>query len=160
MAKQEKEKQYKVINNMPAGALGLTMPDGKTPVLRQPGASRMCTKEEIWHIFESCKTIQKGHLFIDDKDMVNELNGLEINIDENEDHFNLNTVSKEELNSFVTTKNVTELKQLFQADGISDGTKEKIAIFAREEYKKNGMDAKKVKLIESFTGLTVAVDDE
>ena len=158
MAKQEK--QIKLINNMAAGAVGLTMPDGKTNVLRQPGAYRMCSKEEVWHIFNSCKTIQRGHVFVDDKDFVNELNGLDVSI-EDDNKLNLNTLSKDELKQVVKSNNVAELKKLFAADeNLSDGTKEKIAIIAREEYKENGMDAKKVKLIETLTGLAVMVDEE
>jgi hypothetical protein len=146
------KKQIKVVNNMPSGALGLDLDNGKTHVLRQPGAFKLISSEEIWTIFNSCKLIQKGHLFIDDVPMRVEL-GLE-----EDDSVDVNAMSRDDLRVIVKESDIQELKEVLESD-LSDGTKEKIVILAREEYKENGFDAKRLKLIENQTGLPVAEDN-
>jgi hypothetical protein len=146
------KKQIKVVNNMPAGALGIDLENGKTHVLRQPGAFKNISPEEVWAIFNSCKMIQKGHLFVDDVPMRVEL-GLE-----EDDAVDVNAMSREDLKVIVKESDIQELKEVLESD-LSDGTKEKIVILAREEYKESGFDAKRLKLIENQTGLPVAEDN-
>lgn len=146
------KKQIKVVNNMPSGALGFNLENGKVHILRQPGAFKLISSEEVWNTFNSCKLIQKGHLFIDDTSMRIEL-GLE-----EDDSVDVNALSREELKVIVTESDIKELKEVLESD-ISDGTKEKIVILAREEYKNNDLDAKRLKLIENQTGLPVAEDN-
>jgi hypothetical protein len=146
------KKQIKVVNNMPSGALGIDLDNGKTHILRQPGAFKLISSEEVWSIFNSCKSIQKGHLFIDDTSMRVEL-GLE-----EEDSVDVNAMSREDLKVIVTESDIAELKEILESD-LSDGTKEKIVILAREEYKVNSFDSKRLKLIENQTGLPVAEDN-
>jgi hypothetical protein len=147
-----KTKRIKVINNMPAGGLGIVLSDGKRKTLRQPDTFTTVSAEDIWHIFNSCKTIQKGHLYIDDTAMRVEL-GLE-----EDDSVDINALSREELRAIISESDVVELKEILDSD-VSNGTKEKLVVLAREEYKKNGMDAKKLKLLERETGLPVAEED-
>jgi hypothetical protein len=146
------KKQIKVVNNMPTGALGIDLENGKTHVLRQPGAFKLISSEEVWSIFNSCKSIQKGHLFVDDLSMRVEL-GLE-----EDDAVDVNAMSRDDLRVIVKESDIQELKEVLESD-LSDGTKEKIVILAREEYKENGFDAKRLKLIEKQTGLPVAEDN-
>lgn len=147
-----KVKKIKVINNLPAGALGLNLVNGKKFVLRNPDNFTQITPEDVWHIFNSCKTIQKGYLYIDDSVMRVEL-GLE-----EEDFIDINALSRDELKSIINDYDISELKEVFQSD-LSDGTKEKIAILAREQYKTSTLDAKKLKLIEQETGLAIVEQD-
>lgn len=150
MAKEARK--IKVVNNMPAGALGLDLSDGKTHVLRKPGAFKQISEDDVWHIFNACKTIQKGHAHIDDKQMRIEL-GLE-----EDDAIDVNALSKDDLRVMVDEADIVELKEILDAD-ISKGTKERIVVLARDIYKESGMDAKKVKLLEAKTGMPVAEDD-
>lgn len=146
------KKQIKVVSNMPAGALGISLTNGKNHVLRKPDAFMNISEEDVWHIFNSCKTIQKGYLYIDDKAMRVEL-GLE-----DAEGVDVNALSREELKDMLDTSSPEELKEIFQAD-LSDGTREKIVILAREQFKANGMDAKKLKVIENETGLPIMEND-
>ncbi|EGL17486.1 MULTISPECIES: hypothetical protein [unclassified Paenibacillus] len=148
----KKEQLVKVVNNMPVGGLGIDNQEGKIKILRKPGTSINVSHDDIWHIFNSCKMIQKGHLYIDDKSMRQEL-GLE-----DGDTVDVNSLSREELKEVVTAGNIEELKKLFGAD-LSQGTKEKIVILAREQYKESSIDAKILKLIETETGMPVAQEN-
>lgn len=145
-------KKIKLVNNMPVGALGIELTDGKNHVLRKPGAYKMVTPEDVWHIFNSCKTIQKGHAYIDDKNMRIEL-GLE-----EDDSIDVNALSRDDLKVIVEESDIQDLKEVLESD-LSKGTKERIVILARDIYKESGMDAKKLKLIEAETGLPIAEDD-
>lgn len=142
----------KVINNMPNGGLGLELANGKKRSLPAPNAYTEITSEDIWHIFNSCKTIQKGYLFIDSKAMRVEL-GLEDN-----DGMDVNAMSREDLKVIVVDKPISELKEILESD-LSDGTKEKIVVLAREVYGESGMDARKVALIENETNMPIAEVD-
>lgn len=147
-----KDKKIKVVNNMPKGSLGIKLSDGKSYVLSKPGAYHMCSKEDVWHIFNTCNTIQRGYAFIDDKAMRVEL-GLE-----ESDGIDINALSKKELTEIVEEYSDKEIKELFDAD-ISNVTIEKIVLIARELYKKGKMDAKKMKVIETETGQPIAESD-
>jgi hypothetical protein len=151
MAKNENRK-IKVINNMPAGALGIELVDGKTHVLRKPSAFKLVSVDDIWHIFNSCKTIQKGHAYIDDRQMRVDL-GLE-----EDDAIDVNAISKDDLRVIVDESDIAELKDILEAD-LSHGTKERIIVLARDIYKEKGMDARKMKLLETEIGMPVAEDD-
>lgn len=146
------ERKVKVVNNMPAGALGIDLVDGKTHVLRKPGAFKLISSEDVWHIFNSCKTIQKGHAYIDDKPM-----RIELGLEEN-DEIDVNALSKDDLKEMVDEADISELKEILEAD-LSLGTKERIIVLARDIYKEKGMDARKMKLLETSTGMPVADED-
>lgn len=146
------ERKIKVVNNMPAGALGLDLSDGKTHVLRKPSAFKLISVDDVWHIFNSCKTIQKGHAFIDDKQM-----RIELGLEEDE-AVDVNALSRDELKVMVDDSDIAELKEILDAD-LSNGTKERIIVLARDIYKEKGMDARKMKLLESNIGMPVATDD-
>lgn len=147
-----KSNSIKVINNMPAGGLGIELANGKKRILPEPESFINITVEDIWHTFNTCKTIQKGYLFIDDKDMRIEL-GLE-----DDEGIDINAISREDLKVIVVDKPVSELKEILESD-LSDGTKEKIVILAREIYASEGMDARKVSMIENLTNMPVTEND-
>lgn len=146
------ERKIKLVNNMPAGALGLDLSDGKTHVLRKPNAFKLVSVDDIWHIFNSCKTIQKGHAFVDDKQM-----RIELGLEEDE-AIDVNALSRDELKVMVDEADISELKEILDAD-LSNGTKERIIVLARDIYKEKGMDARKMKLLETNIGMPVANDD-
>jgi len=145
-------KNIKVVNNMPAGRLGLEYSNGKKFVLPSQTAFTNIPTDEVWHIYNSCKTIQKGYLFIDDKAMRVEL-GLE-----DEEGTDINALSRTDLKEIVIDRPISEIKEILSSD-LSDGTKEKIIILAREEYKEKGMDAKKVKLFEAELNMPIMESD-
>jgi hypothetical protein len=147
-----KERKIKVVNNMPAGALGIDTVDGKTHILRKPEAYKLVSVDDIWHIFNSCKTIQKGHAFIDDKQM-----RIELGLEEDES-IDVNALSKTDLRVMVDESDIAELKEILDAD-LSTGTKERIIVLARDIYKEKGMDARKMKLLETNIGMPIADDD-
>ncbi|NBI28603.1 hypothetical protein [Chengkuizengella marina] len=145
------KKKYKVVNNMPNGALGIVKSDGKSSVLRKPSTFTQLDSEDIWHIFNTCKTIQKGYLYIDSQAMRTEL-GLE-----EAEFVDINALSRDDLREYVKGS-LDDLKEVFQTN-LSDGTREKIVLLAREEYKENSLDAKKMKFIETETGQSIAEVD-
>lgn len=146
------EKSIKVVNNMPNGGLGIDLANGKKKILPKPNSFTEITKEDIWHIYNICRTIQKGYLFIDDKEMRVEL-GLE-----DGDGIEINAMCREDLKSIVVDKPLSELKEILESD-LSDGTKEKIVVLAREVYNSDGMDARKVAVIENATNMPVSEND-
>lgn len=146
------DRKIKLVNNMPAGALGIETVDGKQHVLRKPEAYKLVSTDDIWHIFNSCKTIQKGHAFIDDKQM-----RIELGLEEDES-IDVNALSKPDLRVMVDESDIAELKEILDAD-LSTGTKERIIVLARDIYKEKGMDARKMKLLETSIGMPIADDD-
>lgn len=151
MSKADSRK-IKIVNNMPVGALGIDTIDGKTHVLRKPEAFKLVSVEDVWHIFNSCKTIQKGHAYVDDKQM-----RIELGLEEDES-IDVNALSKNDLRVMVDESDIKELKEILGAD-LSTGTKERIIVLARDIYKEKGMDARKMKLLETETGMPIAEDD-
>lgn len=146
-------KNIKVVNNMPNGGLGLELANGKKKTLPKPDAFTEITQEDIWHIFNTCRTIQKGYLFIDDKSM-----RIELELEDDEGGIDVNAMSREDLKVIVVDKPISELKDILESD-LSDGTKEKIVVLAREIYNSDGMDARKVSLIEKETNMPISESD-
>jgi hypothetical protein len=149
-----KSKKIRVENNMPSGSMSFFTSDGKKKLLRQPGAFTTLSPDDIWHVFNTCKLIQSGYLFIDDKDM-----RVELGLEEDDGSIDVNALSLKDLKDLVLNSTVDELKEVLESD-LSDGTKEKIANIARDEYKNNTFDAKKLSLIEKETGLIIEDDGE
>jgi|GEM_PF-2777701 len=147
-----KAKMIRVVNNMPTGSLGIVLTDGKPIVLSKPGSYKEVSFDNVLNIYNSCKLIQKGHLYIDNKDVRIEF-GLE-----DGDQVDINALSREELGELVKESDAKHLETILAAD-TSDGTKEKIVLLAREQYKNESMDAKKVKVIETATGMSVTEED-
>lgn len=145
-------KKIRVVNNMPVGKLGLEFSNGKKHILTNQNSFTNIFEEEVWHIFNSCKAIQKGYLFIDDQKMRIEL-GLE-----DEDGVDVNALSRDDLKAIVIDRPISEIKEILDSD-LSSGTKEKIIVLAREEYKDNGMDAKRVKLLEKELAMPIMEND-
>ncbi|MCY9594036.1 hypothetical protein PC41400_08045 [Paenibacillus chitinolyticus] len=143
-----KTKMIRVVNNMPTGSLGIVLTDGKPIVLPKPGNYKEVSFDNVLNIFNSCKLIQRGHLYIDNKDVRIEF-GLE-----DGDQVDINALSREELGELVKESDAKQLEAILAAD-TSDGTKEKIVLLAREQYNNESMDAKKVKVIETATGMSV-----
>ncbi|EGL20047.1 MULTISPECIES: hypothetical protein [unclassified Paenibacillus] len=147
-----KAKMIRVVNNMPTGSLGIVLTDGKPIVLPKPGSYKEVSFDNVLNIYTSCKLIQKGHLYIDNKEVRIEF-GLE-----DGDQVDINALSREELGELVKESDAKHLETILAAD-TSDGTKEKIVLLAREQYKNESMDAKKVKVIETATGMSVTEED-
>lgn len=147
-----KANSIKVINNMPNGGLGLDLANGKKIILPKPDSFANITRDDIWHIFNTCRTIQKGYLFIDDKEM-----RIDIGLEDG-DGIEINAMSREDLKTIVVDKPVSELKEILASD-LSDGTKEKIVVLAREVYNSEGMDARKVAAIENATSMPISEND-
>lgn len=147
-----KSREIKVINNMPNGGVGIELANGKKKTLPKPDSFSMVNTEDIWHIFNTCRTIQKGYLRIDDKPMRIEL-GLE-----DDDGIDIDAMSREDLRAIIVDKPVSELKDVLDSD-LSNGTKEKIVVLAREIYNSDGIEAKKVFAIENATGMPISEND-